>query len=589
MRFGKRLAVAIQNGLANEPYVSYKELKHTVSKFAALIGGGNDQVTDDEGSSANEDASPKYQIPASAPSTSAPSTSAGSSAAAWSDKLFAGGQSTLRLEAHQREFFARLDADIAQATMHVQSSIASLEAAMGDWQVSAIVAGLLFTPDQLNEVSSVLPCQIRDQEVLLEWLVGLQPSGCSKTIGQVLFNKYNKIAGRLNMLLQYIEVNLTAIRKILKKFEKKIPASLRIQNVCEYKTHHSLCIPSLQDLLRTAVQMYRLVSSAVVAHMAAATTSIVVPISQIGPESLSLLSRHLEPADLDALSGVIPARIDVYAKPNPANGGSNGAAGVSSRRPSTDIAGPAKSGHRLPNGGTTCHRATHAYPVVEQVQHPVLVPHTPPTGNNFGAANPTSPTPTSAARLKKPRPKPNSSMVALSVTGENRHNFDQEQETSSRGGQKCGARTNQGNRRGRKGAGRGALFTGHGQNTMEGYSDMSSFSPMPFSGANHGFTTAHESSNAVLPSYFVPVYVSSVGGYKGGQGAFPGRGGCNRGGKGGRGGRRGRVGNSHNDDSNSTSKGNMEPCLDPNLLAGALPMPMFWPPFGGMVPFDTPS
>eukprot|EP00444_Apocalathium_aciculiferum_P015945 CAMPEP_0183478560 /NCGR_PEP_ID=MMETSP0370-20130417/170154_1 /TAXON_ID=268820 /ORGANISM="Peridinium aciculiferum, Strain PAER-2" /LENGTH=54 /DNA_ID=CAMNT_0025671527 /DNA_START=22 /DNA_END=183 /DNA_ORIENTATION=+ len=54
MRFGKRLAEITHGGRTNEPYVSYKELKHIVSRISTLVGssgrgGGGDSSGDDGG------------------------------------------------------------------------------------------------------------------------------------------------------------------------------------------------------------------------------------------------------------------------------------------------------------------------------------------------------------------------------------------------------------------------------------------------------------------------------------------------------------------------------------------------------------
>eukprot|EP00406_Dinophysis_acuminata_P054361 CAMPEP_0179307390 /NCGR_PEP_ID=MMETSP0797-20121207/50620_1 /TAXON_ID=47934 /ORGANISM="Dinophysis acuminata, Strain DAEP01" /LENGTH=321 /DNA_ID=CAMNT_0021017079 /DNA_START=12 /DNA_END=973 /DNA_ORIENTATION=- len=320
MRFGKRLALATQNGQASEPYVSYKELKHVVGKLVAALGGARGQGSDDEdgGSSDNAEAFPQRQ-----PCSAGASASASSPAAASGDRAPAGAQNGALLEAFQKDFFDRLDADMTQAKAYVQSSTALLESAVGDWQVSAITA--VFTPEQLGEVSSILPCEIQDRGVLVEWLLGLQPGGCpspgAAAAKQRILDKYSKIAGSLNMLLQYIEVNLTAVRKILKKFAKRLPAPLRIQNVDEYGAHHCLWTPALQDLLRTALDMQLVTARYAAAHAPPEAAPPVVQVAQIGPDSLGLMSRHLDPEALDALRGVIPARIDVYAKPQPATNG----------------------------------------------------------------------------------------------------------------------------------------------------------------------------------------------------------------------------------------------------------------------------
>eukprot|EP00439_Symbiodinium_sp_Y106_P014637 s5392_g2.t1 len=137
---------------------------------------------------------------------------------------------------------------------------------------------------------------------------------------------YSEIARRLNALLQYLEVNLTAVRKILKKFDKKVPAEFRVRKTQDYKGHHELFMTSMQYVLVTAVQMQRLIAERV-----ADSEPLAVPVSQLGPESLAVLALTPGPAGVGDVLGRVPAtRIDVYAKP----------AGVGAAEPPTPI--PAK-------------------------------------------------------------------------------------------------------------------------------------------------------------------------------------------------------------------------------------------------------
>lgn len=334
MRFGKRLVEVTQRSRANEPYISYKELKHVLSKLAALLGegGGLGGETEQDGSSGGEGgpaqrpaaqsissrgagAGPAAPVAGAAGLDGGACASASSSAAAYG----AGSTATApsRLETHQQEFFRRVDADVAAARMYVLGVVSGLEAQVGEWQSTAIRAGLLFTPEQLEDVSAQLPFQMESQQALVDWLMSLQPVVRSQEVRRTLVQKYSNIASSLNALLQYIEVNLTAIRKIFKKFEKKVPAALHVKNVRDYKAHHDFFMPSMQHILATAVQMQRLIVSFVAPVMGAEAAALAVPISQIGPESLALLSWLRGPAALDDVLGGVPvARIDVYAKPS---------------------------------------------------------------------------------------------------------------------------------------------------------------------------------------------------------------------------------------------------------------------------------
>jgi len=292
MRFGKRLAAVSLTSKPNEPYISYKELKHIVSRVEALCGGGTNDSSAEEGDLPTEEPS-KPSTSSSAP----PPTNVSS-----------------KIRAPQEEFFQLVDQDVTAAKLYVQSMVSGLEAIIGEWQVAGVQAGLLFTPEQLQEVAGQLPVRL-EEDALIEWLISLPPGAKTKAARRALVQKYSNIARVLNSLLHYIEVNLTAVRKIFKKLDKKVPAEFRIPKVRDYKAHHDLLEPAMQHVLVTAVQIQRLVVHATAADEGLEETSI-VPISQIGPESLALLSWLKGPASVDDVLGTTPAaRIDVYAKP----------------------------------------------------------------------------------------------------------------------------------------------------------------------------------------------------------------------------------------------------------------------------------
>lgn len=298
MRFGKRLTEITENAHAHEPYISYKELKKTISKISALTRSSGtcsgDSSGDDHGSGTED-----HEL------------TAGPSAGSSLDHLTAGagglaavgGGSTAhersRVEAHQQEFFSLIDTNILQAKLYVQSTVGGLETMVGEWQCKAVLAGLIFTPEQLDEVSSNLPFAVPNQQAIVDWLISLKARELPSEMHESLVKQYNCVANGLKSLQQYIEVNLTAVRKILKKFMKKVPQRHHIQNVRDYLNHRELVTHSFQQLLATALQMERLMTNCVG-----------------GLESLVLLSHSINNFD-DVLSGKAPAaRIDVYAKPS---------------------------------------------------------------------------------------------------------------------------------------------------------------------------------------------------------------------------------------------------------------------------------
>jgi len=309
MRFGKLLAAVTQKSRANEPYLSYKELKHNISKVHAACGLQDDaeQSSGDEGPGLLAQERLESQ------------------AASSSSHVAASSSANARVVGPQEDFFNLIHQDVTAAKLYVQSTVSGLEAMLGEFQVAAVKAGLLFTPQQLEEVSRQLPAPM-DQEALVEWLLSLRPGAKTREERCCLVEKYSEIARRLNALLQYLEVNLTAVRKILKKFDKKVPAEFRVRKTQDYKGHHELFMTSMQYVLVTAVQMQRLIAERV-----ADSEPLAVPVSQLGPESLAVLALTPGPAGVGDVLGRVPAtRIDVYAKP----------AGVGAAEPPTPI--PAK-------------------------------------------------------------------------------------------------------------------------------------------------------------------------------------------------------------------------------------------------------
>ncbi|CAJ1421887.1 unnamed protein product [Effrenium voratum] len=174
MRFGKLLAARTQNSRANEPYISYKELKHNLSKVYEICGKDDDNSSDDgEPEPCLQEAPPP-------------------------EALAASSSSNPRIVGPQEDFFSLIDRDVVAAKLYVRSSVSGLEAMLGEFQVAAIKAGLLFTPQQLEEVSSRLPLPApMDQEALVAWLLALVPSAKIRDARRALVQKCARLfAGR---------------------------------------------------------------------------------------------------------------------------------------------------------------------------------------------------------------------------------------------------------------------------------------------------------------------------------------------------------------------------------------------------------
>jgi len=622
MRFGKRILEVTMNSRANEPYVNYKTLKHSVSKLSALLCEEQGKVSDDDDcSTGDEDALPSKpnnrRGSDAARSMGAAVGAASSSAAAGPGSAASSTQAPVecnpavspQVKAYQNEFFRRVDADVAQAKAHVESTMAMLEISVGEWQASAIVAGILFTPDILDDVSAQLPFQVQGQEVLVEWLMGLQRNDEAQETRKGLIDKYSAIANTLNRLLLYIEVNLTAVRKIFKKFEKKVPAESRIMNVREYRAHHDLFMPSMQQLLMTVVHMQRLMRATVDPNIEAEASTI--SISQIGPESLALLRG---PAFDEVLVGP-PSRIDVYAKPGTSLG--NGAASQSGRavankaaaledssgpgpRGGTGIAGGSVgSGGNAGGAGSSGHGKILEVGVqragaqgcfqgplgVDPFQGPPKWPqHPTPAAGSSSASG--------AASTQQEQLRAMGGVFAGPHAHEQGHG-SQEQEGAKSGGRRRGGRNNRGGGKGRRADGgsgpaapvpAGLAHSGGGKDG--GASSRASAGPAAAAGAQgaHGYGQGggKGGAGAPPPQFFtqVPLYVGKGGPYQLGQGAVAAAAGTTKSGGHGRSG-------GYPDGTGAAFQGNVQQgkvqTFDPNWVAAAM-MPMFWPTPGGLVP-----
>jgi hypothetical protein len=312
MRFGKRLAAVTQTGWASHsPFVSYKELKKKLGVITRVLGGGRGRG----GDSSCDDEFPSTAV------------SGAHDASAWNGvDGIAGSEPVVaseEVEVHLRDFFDHLSTDLTQAQNHMMSNVALLETAVGEWQELAIRSGLLFTEAQLEEVrawhSTCMPtAPIPDKHALAAWIVDMQGSVDNHARLNTLVEKYSGIAKILNGLLQFVEVNLMATRKILKKYEKKVPVSFRAKyDARNYRMHHCLLMSSFQHILLTVLHMYGLVEGLIPKVPQQSMKDSVIPVSQIGPESLAILSWLRGPVSLDEILAAASAtKIDVYAKPD---------------------------------------------------------------------------------------------------------------------------------------------------------------------------------------------------------------------------------------------------------------------------------
>lgn len=141
----------------------------------------------------------------------------------------------------------------------------------------------------------------------MSWLLKLRASPDAQRSQQELVSKYRSIESTLGVLLVYIEVNLAATRKILKKLEKKVPGELRLHSTNEYRRHHKLLDAPLQDVLITVRQIKELIA----AHCGQAAGALPNMTIDVECQQILLATR----GSLEDLQPAASLGIDVYAKP----------------------------------------------------------------------------------------------------------------------------------------------------------------------------------------------------------------------------------------------------------------------------------
>lgn len=273
----------------DQPYIDYKALKGIVAECCRILESGSGGGTGDSGRDQERSStSPPPEPPDSV---------------------------LVHLAELHQKFYKQIDDDLATALTYAQSTLSVIEVGIGDWQCQAAVCGLLFTPQQLEEASASLPFECADQSALVR-LIGSFQSADDLAKGN-LIEHYTHIAATLQMLLQFVEVNVTAVRKIIKKIDKKVAAEYRVQEVQTYKAQSSLCSPDLQDVVVSVVQMHSILLGLSDANVDVDVKGLVSPTSFFGPETLQLMQSV--PVNGEFKELITPERqtvvLDPYARP----------------------------------------------------------------------------------------------------------------------------------------------------------------------------------------------------------------------------------------------------------------------------------
>lgn len=215
MRFGKKLALAMIRDLDEAPYISQKNLKHILVGLEKLCKAYADQVVIllDQSLTSTElllhvnMERAKFGLP----------------------------QRNSLLEeteiiSHDAEFFNQLDRDVEAIRKYVERSEALLMLAVNEW---------LETKSRYTLVPTELADLARNPVEFSKWLL---PSPANEFSIETLRNEMERI-------VQYIEVNKAAMRKLISRRMKNVPETFWSTN--EYPNIESLCSPETSILIDT--------------------------------------------------------------------------------------------------------------------------------------------------------------------------------------------------------------------------------------------------------------------------------------------------------------------------------------------------
>ena len=197
MRFGKRLALAMLRDAGEAPYLSQKELKHILVGLEKLCKAYSDQLSmlQSEGISkaavvvfANAERD-KYGLP-------------------YQESLLDLSEVVSRDEA----LFRTLDDDVRRIRQYLDKCEADLMEAINEFLVSAASKGFIVGPDD----SWVARDKVKYSQFLLSEVGAAEPD-------PDLIGELDAIENEMQRLKQYLDVNASAVRKIVSRRNKNVP------------------------------------------------------------------------------------------------------------------------------------------------------------------------------------------------------------------------------------------------------------------------------------------------------------------------------------------------------------------------------
>jgi len=305
MRFGKKLALKVNEDNTGAPYLSHKHMKEAINRTVRELRIYQSRLQD------FEQARQGIVVLGGEPVVSAAELV----------------EQEKRICTLDRQLFSLVDEDLAQLFSQVRLGEAKLQDAIAEVQEDCMHNGIIVEESKLLELEQKLPVKPDSSTSLCIHLIDLQMRCDPRGVAMKLLDvsaKYNCPIDLVNEHSQYLEINVAGFRKLLKRHEKQIPTRFRSRPM-PYLDFHRLVTHASRQLLGISKQVgdvitdawQRLTAGAVNAGTAVPMQPEMTVLKGLGPECEMVLSiqKALTAGPSQQLVGSLAVLGNLYPKP----------------------------------------------------------------------------------------------------------------------------------------------------------------------------------------------------------------------------------------------------------------------------------